>query len=126
MQWPMPKDQVTADRIILSEVERRENYMVEMTQYPSLKQLVEQCVQDIPESRPVIKGVIGSLKNVNYNTQPHETDSVIEMCDSVSIADKRIIQEVKTTSSRIFIWLPIVLMGKWHYTLAYFGNRADK
>ncbi|XP_065885174.1 uncharacterized protein [Dysidea avara] len=93
MQWPMPKDQVTADRIILSEVERREHYMVEITQYLSLKQIVEQCVQDKPESRPVIKEVIRSLRNVDYNPQPHETDSVIEMFNSVSTADKRIIQK---------------------------------
>ena len=88
MVWPTPKNQVTVDRVVLSEVKRREHYMVKMLQYPSLKELAEQCLRDEPDLRPVIKEVIKSLKNVTYNQQPHENDSVVELFDFVSTAEE--------------------------------------
>ena len=42
--WPMPKNQVTANRTILSEIERREHYLIKMVHHPSLKLLAKQCL----------------------------------------------------------------------------------
>jgi len=78
MVWPMPKNQVTAARTILSEIERRDYYLVKMEQHSSLKVLAEQCLQDAPEERPVIGDVIKRLRNINYD-HPHKDDGIIEL-----------------------------------------------
>ena len=96
MEWPVPKNQVTASRTVLSEIERREHYLIKMGRCPSLKLLAEQCLQDTPEERPVIEEVIKRLKDVNYDHHPHEDDSVIELFKCVvnmKSVDERIVQK---------------------------------
>ena len=81
MEWPTPSDQVV-NGIILSEVQRREQYFTKMIKYPSLEQLVKQCLQDRPEQRPAIEEVSRGLKNINYDHQPHEDDGIIDLFTS--------------------------------------------
>ena len=81
MEWPTPSDQVV-NGVILLEVQRREQYFTKMIKYPSLEQLVKQCLQDIPEQRPAIEEVSRGLKNINYNHQPHEDDNIIDLFTS--------------------------------------------
>ena len=90
LQWPIPSDRVTANNIVLSEIQRREGYFTNLAKLPLLKCLVEQCLQNKQEERPVIGEVIKRLKDVNYDHHPHEDDSVIELFKSV---DERIIQK---------------------------------
>ena len=65
MEWPMPSDKIHAKNVVLSEIQRREKYFTKLVKYPSLEQLVKQCLQDEPERRPVVEEVIKSLKNVS-------------------------------------------------------------
>jgi len=81
MEWPTPLDQVV-NGVILSEVQRREQYFAKMIKYPSLEQLVKQCLQDRPEQRPAIEEVSRGLKNINYDHQPHEDDNIIDLFTS--------------------------------------------
>ena len=78
MEWPTPLDQVVSN-VILSEVQRRERYFTKMVNYPSLEELVKQCLQDKPQQRPVIEEVTRGLKNINYDHQPHEDDNIIDL-----------------------------------------------
>ena len=79
MEWPTPLDQVV-NNVVLSEVQRRERYFTKMI--PSLEQLVERCLEDKPEQRPVIEEVSRGLKNINYDHQPHEDDNIIDLFTS--------------------------------------------
>ena len=80
MEWPIPLDQVVNNAILL-EVQRRERYFTKMINYPSLEQLVKQCLQDESEQRPVIEEVVKGLKNI-YVHQPHENDNIIDLFTS--------------------------------------------
>jgi len=62
-QWPEPKDRVTqTTETVLTEIQRREDYLQSFPQ-SSLKELVEQCLLNIPEKRPEISFVCGTLKD---------------------------------------------------------------
>jgi len=67
MQWPMPKDKITEDDVILSEVQRREHLFIKMSSLPTLRRLVERCLQKRPGDRPVIGEVIKSLNIATYH-----------------------------------------------------------
>ena len=104
MKWPIPKNQVTAARTILSEIERRAPYLAEMARYPALKQLAENCLRDKPEDRPDIGEVIRSLKYVDYDHHLHENNDIIELFKHVVTLDKQLIQvnqQLKTTNQLI-------------------------
>ena len=78
MEWPIPLDQVV-NNVVLSEVQRREQYFTKMVNYPSVEQLVKQCLQDTPEQRPVIEEVTRGLKNINHDHQSHGDDNIIDL-----------------------------------------------
>jgi len=78
MKWPIPKNQVTAARTILSEIERRENYLAEMIHYPALNMLTKCCLQDQPRNRPTIAQVIEDLKTINSHG-PNEDDNILKL-----------------------------------------------
>ena len=83
LQWPIPSDQVTADDVVVSEIQRREAYLINLTKFPGLTQLVERCLQNKSEKRPAIGDVIKDLKNVEYDRHPHKYDSIIELFKGV-------------------------------------------
>ena len=96
MEWPTPLDRVGANNVVLSEVQRREQYFTKMFKYPSLVQLVKQCLQDTPEQRPVIGEVSKSLNSISYDHQPHEDDNIIDLFTSAlksSAQDEQITQK---------------------------------
>ena len=82
MEWPIPLDKIGTRNVVLSEVQRRKQYFTKLAKYPSLEQLVKQCLQDKPEQRPVIRGVSDGLKSIKYNRQPHEGDNIIDLFTS--------------------------------------------
>ncbi|XP_065907059.1 uncharacterized protein [Dysidea avara] len=73
-QWPNPKgikqvDPVTRKRIILSEVERRQQYLDMMAGGDAeLKPLVEFCLEDDPEMRPVMSDISEQIKKMKEVT----------------------------------------------------------
>ena len=87
MKWPMPKNQVTTARTILSEIERREPYLAEMARHLAIKELAKHCLQDKPENRPDIGEVIRSSKDINYDHTPHQDDDIIELLKHVVTLD---------------------------------------
>ena len=96
MEWPTPLDKIGTNNVVLSEVQRREQYFTKMIRYPPLQQLVEQCLQDKPEQRPVIEEVIKSLNSVSYDHQAHEDDNIIDLFTSAlkcSAQDEQIAQK---------------------------------
>ena len=62
MQWPMPKDKITENDVVLSEVQ---HFLVKMSKLPALRCLVERCLQKKPTHRPVIGEVIKSLRGID-------------------------------------------------------------
>ncbi|XP_065914275.1 uncharacterized protein [Dysidea avara] len=83
LQWPTPSDRVTADDVVLSEIQRREVYLINLTKFPVLTQLVEKCLQNKSEKRPAIGEVLKDLKNVEYDQHPCKHDSIIELFKGV-------------------------------------------
>ena len=82
MEWPLPLDKISANNVVLFEVQRRQQYFTKMAKYPSLEQLVKQCLQDEPEQRPVIEEVTKLLRSVTYDHQPCEDDNIIDLFSS--------------------------------------------
>jgi len=69
MQWPLPADQTRRDhssqrRVVLSEVERRDQYLQKMIDGSPLKQLTIHCLQDEPEDRPTIENITRVLQSI--------------------------------------------------------------
>ena len=96
MEWPTPLDRVSANNVVLSEVQRRQQYFTKLNQYPSLEQLVKQCLQDKPEQRPVIEEVTKSLESIGHDHQPHEDGNIIDLFTSAlkcSAQDEQIAQK---------------------------------
>ena len=57
--WPIPKDEVSIDvltgkKIARGEIERREDYLKLIQEPIQLKELILQCLNDLPEQRPSI------------------------------------------------------------------------
>ena len=92
MEWPMPKNKVTIDEIVLSETKRREHYLIKMVRYQSLKWLAEQCLQDAM-NRPLIGEVMTSLQNVRYDHHKLEDASVVELFSSVISLSEQITEK---------------------------------
>ena len=65
MQWPMPKDKITENDVILSEVQRQEYFLVKMSKLPALRCVVERCLQKKPTDRPVIGEVMKNLRGID-------------------------------------------------------------
>lgn len=96
MQWPMPLDKIDASNVILSEIQRRQIYFVNLVKYASLKVLVEQCLQDNPDKRPVIAEVGERLKIIDRDYHSPENDcSIIELFGSVASHQQRVAEYEK-------------------------------
>ena len=93
LQWPAPLDRVTANNVVLSEIQRRELYFVNLANFPSLTHLVEQCLQNISEKRPAIGDVIKELKNVECDQHPHKGDGIIELFNCVNDLENMLYQK---------------------------------
>ena len=64
-QWPTPKAKLKANKIIASEVERRQEYLDKINTFQDeLKPLVKSCLQDEPTDRPEISTVSATLKRM--------------------------------------------------------------
>ena len=89
MQWPVPKavkllDSKTGKIVALTELQRRENYLMAFQQFPTLRTLVSQCLHDFPKERPTVGAVLEGLRTVHHDLVSHENDNIIQLCDSVA------------------------------------------
>ena len=72
-EWPKPapqkmKNSVTKKLEALSEAERRQHYLDKMTgEAMPLREIVEQCLEDLPDERPAIEEVLAILKPLKVN-----------------------------------------------------------
>ena len=103
MEWPIPLDRVGTNKVVLSEVQRREQYFTKLVKCPSLEQLVKWCLQDEPEQRPVIDEVIKGLRNISHDSPSHKDDNIIDLFTSAlkcSVQDEQITQQVQQLISK--------------------------
>ena len=103
MRWPTPLNRVGSNNVVLSEVQRREEYFANLIKYPLFEQLVKQCLQDRPELRPDIGEVTESLNGISLNHQPHEDGNIIDLFTSAlkcSVQEEQIIQKDQQLAAR--------------------------
>jgi len=85
----MQKDPITGKRIIVSELQRRIEYIsvTSFTEFPFLKRLVESCLEDEPGNRPVISEVVKCLKNASSDQQG---DNIIDLFTTVTAQEQEL------------------------------------
>ena len=88
MQWPTPKpvkllNSKTGGFVALTELQRREEYLIKFRQFPALRALVVQCLNGFARNRPGIRTILEGLRIVQHNLVSHENSSIIELHDSV-------------------------------------------
>ena len=81
-KWPIPKDEVyinevTEKKTVREETERREDYL-ELIQEPvQLKQLILQCLNDLPEQRPSISDISKVFKELKPDLKVEKMHSIL-------------------------------------------------
>ena len=122
-EWPEPEDQITEDKVILTEVQRRKSYLQFCTlsslsrdcavDFDDLRKLVESCLHNKPEERPTISAVrerlqkfytffekfcsLGTVNRVDmYDLAQKSIVRINELCFDLKKADQRLM-EVETT-----------------------------
>ena len=94
--WPLPSDQTKRDhrsmkRIVISEVERREKYLMKMIDGSPLKTLTVKCLEDEPEDRPTIEEVtrqLQGIKAVVVEQTKHPYDNILDLLIKLSSLEK--------------------------------------
>ena len=104
-QWPRPCEQVQFDsakkeKVILSEVERRQHYLDEMQQDGEvLKTLVEECLYDEPAVRPTITAVCERIQvSKNVYVKEFSQNNVITLHQQKEEMKKNNIQKEQQVS----------------------------
>ena len=100
MQWPEPKamkllDEKAGKLVALTEVQRRERYFKNLQQFPILKQLVFQCLNDDSKERPTVKEILEGLRTVQRNSVLEGDDGILQLYDSVD-SSKRLLDQKET------------------------------
>jgi len=80
--WPIPKDEMyfdenTGKKIARSEIERREKYLVTIQEPMKLKELILQCLQDLPKQRPFISDVCRILQQIQPDLKLSTIQSIV-------------------------------------------------
>ena len=103
-QWPSPSKQVQFDpktrkRVALSEVERRQQYLDEMTgETELLRPLVEECLDDDPAVRPIIATVCKRIqvsKDAYMKESPQECITLYQQVEQLKVETVRQKIEIK-------------------------------
>ena len=81
MQWPAVPALDNTTRAF-TELQRREKYLTAtFQQFPTLRAIVCQCLDDFPKERPAVGAVLEALRAVHCDVVPHENDNIIQLCD---------------------------------------------
>jgi len=89
-QWPTPSEQVqfdsqTRNRVAISEVERRQQYLDKMSgEGEVLRSLVEECLDDDPAVRPTIATVCRRIQDNHLKEPPHDFMTLLQKIDQLS------------------------------------------
>ena len=100
-QWPTPSEQVQFDphtrkRVALSEVERRQQYLVKMSEDGEvLRPLVEECLDDDPAMRPSITTVCKRIQS-NRDTWSKQSPQVLNDFNIATIAQHQIGKQTRS------------------------------
>ena len=94
MEYPIPADLIKVDeasgeKVIQSEVERREDYLKKMNDESLLKKLIIRCLKDNPNERPTVEVVTQELKSIKV--------AVFEQC---KYANSNILDLLKALSQQ--------------------------
>ena len=95
-QWPVLPPLITFDsnsgrRIVLTEIERRQEYLDQMFGvYADLKSLVESCLDDNPKNRPIVADVLLEVNTVKdaYNEKMYCTVSISSKMPPVQMQEQ--------------------------------------
>ena len=88
--WPIPKDKTDIDEstgkiLAYSEMERREHYL-EIYQIPTkLRQLISQCLEDLPNLRPFISDVSKIIRELQPDLKISVTQSILLGYESLQV-----------------------------------------
>ena len=92
MEYPMPADLIKVDeasgeKVIQSEVERREDYLKKMNDESPLKQLMIRCLKDNPNERPTVEVVTQELKSIMavvFEKCKHANSNILDVLKTLS------------------------------------------
>ena len=94
-QWPFPDswmqyDKNTGNKVYLTEVQRRQCYLDQMTgNITELKQMVVSCLDDNPKERPSMAEVSEKIKNLRTTSKQTRSDEIIPTMWSTMIVDEQ-------------------------------------
>ena len=96
-QWPQPAslirfDPDTDSRVVLTELQRRQQYLDEMIGvYKDLKSLVVSCLDDNPKNRPLVAEVLLEIKRIKnaYIEKMYTTISVAGKQSTTQLQDQQ-------------------------------------
>ena len=89
MQWPAISVLDNTTRA-LTELQRRKQYLTgPFQQFPTLRALVCQCLDDFYEKRPAVGAVLEGLRAIHCDVVPRENNNIIQLCDYY----KRLLQQ---------------------------------
>ena len=80
-KWPVPKDETHVDKksgkkLALSEIERREDYLG-LIQPKQLTDCIKQCLEDLPEKRPLISEISLVYRGLNSDLKLSKMQSML-------------------------------------------------
>ena len=98
MQWPAPKpmkllDSKTGRLVALTELQRREEYLIKFQQFPALRTLVVQCLNEFARNRPSVEIVLEGLRTVHQDLASLENNDIIELHDAVMNYKRQLAQK---------------------------------
>ena len=100
LQWPIPVawtrlDETTGDRILGTEFQRRGKYLAKFDRLPELKILVEECLKNQPQDRPIAGEVVKRLRNIKCNPLLHENDDLLQLHTSLINCEEELAQCIR-------------------------------
>jgi len=80
--WPLPKDEmhiddITGKKVPRSEIERREDYLKAIEKPMKLKELILQCLQDLPRQRPSISDISRAFRQIQPDLNLSTVQSIL-------------------------------------------------
>ena len=80
--WPIPRDEaytdeITGRKIAFTEVERRNHYLESIEEPVKLKELILNCLQDLPKNRPSINDICKTLGQLQPDLKVSKIQSIL-------------------------------------------------
>jgi len=80
--WPIPKDEAyfdedTGKKLAFTEVERRDHYLTNIEGPAQLKELIIQCLQELPKHRPSVNDICKVLSKLQPDLKVSKIQSIL-------------------------------------------------